>query len=64
MGSAMIVRVCIHPQHRRRSYATKRIVALCNEVLGEGLSLCLFYDNPNAGRIYKQGYWKVENVYR
>jgi len=63
--SAMIVGVCTHPQYRRKGYATKCMIALCKEVLSEGLGLCLFYDNPNAGRIYKQigfrdiGKWKM-----
>lgn len=63
--SAMIVGVCTHPEYRRKGYATKCITALCNEILGEGRTLCLFYDNPNAGMIYKSigfkdiGKWKM-----
>ncbi|WP_432663065.1 GNAT family N-acetyltransferase [Wukongibacter baidiensis] len=63
--SAMIVGVCTHPEYRRKGYATKCMTALCNEVLKEGRTLCLFYDNPNAGIIYKSigfkdiGKWKM-----
>lgn len=52
--SAMIVGVCTHPEHRRRGYATLCMQAVCRDVLAEGRSLCLFYDNPEAGRIYKR----------
>lgn len=27
---------------------------LCHELLAEGKMLCLFYDNPEAGSIYKR----------
>lgn len=63
--SAMIVGVCTHPDYRRKGYATKCMTVLCNEVLNEGRTLCLFYDNPNAGIIYKSigfkdiGKWKM-----
>ncbi len=63
--SAMIVGVCTHPKYRRKGYATKCMTVLCNEVLNEGRTLCLFYDNPNAGIIYKSigfkdiGKWKM-----
>jgi predicted GNAT family acetyltransferase len=52
--SAMIVGVCTHPEYRRRGYATRCMDALCRDILGEGRTLCLFYDNPEAGRIYKR----------
>lgn len=50
--SAMVVGVCTHPHHRRKGYATLCLVALCRELLAEGRTLCLFYDNPEAGTIY------------
>lgn len=52
--SAMIVGVCTHPEHRKQGYATMCVNALCQEVLQEGRSLCLFYDNPAAGSIYRR----------
>jgi predicted GNAT family acetyltransferase len=39
--------------------------ALCLDVLAEGKTLCLFYDNPKAGSIYKRlgfkdiGFWSM-----
>lgn len=52
--SAMVVGVCTHPEHRRKGYATLCMNALCRDILDEGRSLCLFYDNPQAGRIYQR----------
>jgi hypothetical protein len=26
--------------------------SLCRDLLGEGKTLCLFYDNPRAGSVY------------
>ncbi|MFS8640181.1 MAG: GNAT family N-acetyltransferase [Symbiobacteriaceae bacterium] len=52
--SAMIVGVATDPGFRRRGFATQLMVRLCSEVLAEGKRLCLFYDNPEAGAIYKR----------
>lgn len=52
--SAMIVGVCTHPDHRNKGYATMCVNALVQELLREGRSLCLFYENPAAGSIYKR----------
>lgn len=52
--SAMIVGVCTHPDYRKRGYATACMTKLCKTLLNEGKSLCLFYDNPKAGKIYKR----------
>ncbi|MGR3765444.1 GNAT family N-acetyltransferase [Rossellomorea sp. NS-SX7] len=63
--SAMIVAVCTHPEHKKKGYATECMTKLCRDVLQEGKELCLFYDNPEAGRIYKNigfediGYWMM-----
>lgn len=51
--SAMIVAVCTNPFYRRHGYATAVLSKLCNCLLLEGKTLCLFYDNPAAGKIYK-----------
>ena len=53
-SSAMIIGVCTLKGYRNRGYATACITALCNELLEKGKSLCLFYDNPDAGRIYQR----------
>ncbi|WP_332650078.1 GNAT family N-acetyltransferase [Lysinibacillus sp. 54212] len=52
--SAMIVGVGTKPGYEKRGYATLCMEKLCSELLGEGKSLCLFYDNPAAGSIYKR----------
>jgi uncharacterized protein len=63
--SAMIVGVCTHPGHKKKGYATGCMTKLCRDVLEEGKELCLFYDNPEAGKIYKNigfediGYWMM-----
>ncbi|MBD7965697.1 GNAT family N-acetyltransferase [Fictibacillus norfolkensis] len=61
--SAMIVGVCSHPEKRNKGYASLCMEALCYDILAEGKTLCLFYDNPKAGSIYKRlgfkdiGFW-------
>ncbi|MEL3973942.1 GNAT family N-acetyltransferase [Rossellomorea oryzaecorticis] len=63
--SAMIVAVCTHSDHKKKGYATQCMTKLCRDVLQEGKELCLFYDNPEAGKIYKNigfediGYWMM-----
>jgi uncharacterized protein len=52
--SAMIVGVCTHIDYRRRGLATAVMQKLFKDVMEEGKILCLFYDNPEAGRIYKR----------
>jgi uncharacterized protein len=52
--SAMIVGVCTRKEYRRNGLATSIMQNLFQDVLEEGKTLCLFYDNPEAGRIYKR----------
>jgi uncharacterized protein len=52
--SAMIVGVCTRKEYRRQGLATAIMQSLFKDVLTEGKVLCLFYDNPDAGRIYKR----------
>ncbi|GAM13964.1 GNAT family N-acetyltransferase [Mesobacillus selenatarsenatis] len=52
--SAMIVGVCTHIDYRRKGLATAVMQKLFKDVMNEGKLLCLFYDNPEAGRIYKR----------
>jgi len=52
--SAMIVGVATHPDYRRRGLATQLLVRLGRELLAEGKRPCLFYDNPQAGGIYRR----------
>jgi uncharacterized protein len=52
--SAMIVGVCTRKEYRRKGLATSIMQNFFKDVLNEGKTLCLFYDNPEAGRIYKR----------
>lgn len=52
--SAMVVGVCTHPDYRRQGLATLCTTRLCQDILAEGKRLCLFYNNPEAGKIYKR----------
>ncbi|WP_339314376.1 GNAT family N-acetyltransferase [Paenibacillus sp. FSL R10-2734] len=52
--SAMVVGVATHHEFREQGLATNVVAQLCTDLLHEGKSLCLFYDNPHAGVIYKR----------
>ena len=63
--SAMIVGVGTKPGYEKKGYATLCMEKLCRDLLAEGKSICLFYDNPTAGNIYKRlgfediGFWSM-----
>ncbi|MEG0309256.1 MAG: GNAT family N-acetyltransferase [Clostridium sp.] len=63
--SAMIVAVCTNPSYRKHGYATAVVSKLCRDLLLEKKTVCLFYDNPVAGEIYKNlgfediGFWNL-----
>lgn len=63
--SAMVVGVATLENYKKKGYATKCMLKLCSELLDEGKELCLFYDNPAAGAIYKRigfediGFWMM-----
>lgn len=65
--SAMIVGVGTHQNYRGQGLASHLLDILCQELLDEGKRLCLFYDNPKAGTIYKRlgfrdiGVWNMIN---
>lgn len=67
-ASAMVVGVGTHPSYRRQGLATQLMIRLCREVWSEGKSVCLFYDNPRAGAIYRRlgfreiGIWNMIGV--
>ncbi len=52
--SAMVVAVCTDPAHRQHGYASACVTKLVKEYSEIGKRLYLFYDNPNAGRIYNR----------
>lgn len=52
---AVVVGVATHPDYRRRGLASAVMRTLCKASFEDGLSfLSLFYDNPQAGRIYRR----------
>ncbi|MEH7119369.1 GNAT family N-acetyltransferase [Neobacillus vireti] len=63
--SAMVVGVATLENYKKKGFATKCMIKLCSELLNEGKELCLFYDNPEAGAIYKRigfediGFWMM-----
>lgn len=66
--SAMVISVATHQAYRAQGLATYVVAQLCTDLLHEGKSLCLFYDNPKAGVIYKRigfqdiGSWTMVNM--
>ena len=65
--SAMVVGVCTHIDYRKKGYASMCMNALCRELLNEGKTACLFYNNPDAGRIYRRLGFKeigIWNMYK
>lgn len=68
--SAMVVGVATLDNFKKKGYATQCMVKLCNQLLKEGKELCLFYDNPSAGVIYKRigfediGFWMMYSFHR
>jgi predicted GNAT family acetyltransferase len=53
--SAMVIGVCTDPDERGKGYASAVVSKLCGDCLNNGLKfMCLFYDNPAAGRIYRR----------
>lgn len=53
--SAMVVGVATHPNYRKKGYASKLMTALMEDYFNNiDKYLCLFYDNPKAGAIYRR----------
>lgn len=63
--SAMVVGVATLPDYRRKGYTTAILSELLADLLATKESVCLFYDNPAAGAIYKRagfediGMWRM-----
>ena len=54
-SGTMIVGVATLPGYRNRGYASALVSKLCSYCFASGLEfLCLFFDNPKAGTIYKR----------
>jgi len=52
--SAMLVGVCTAPEYRMKGYSTAIMSEMLQDLFAEKESVCLFYDNPKAGSIYKR----------
>lgn len=59
--SAMIVGIATAKEYRNRGLMSVCLSKLCADVLDEGKTLCLFYDNPKAGSVYhKLGFVSID----
>lgn len=62
--SAMVIGVATLPSYRQQGYAKATVTRLCQDCLQEGKRfLCLFYDNPAAGRIYRSIGFRELGIY-
>lgn len=50
--SGMVGGILTLPEYRGQGLASKIVSGLCKSLLDRGKSACLFFDNPEAGRIY------------
>lgn len=58
--SAMVVGVATRKGYREQGNMSKCLSRLCTDLLSEGKTLCLFYDNPKAGKVYhKLGFKEI-----
>ncbi|WP_067840476.1 GNAT family N-acetyltransferase [Amphibacillus sediminis] len=63
--SAMVVAVATAQAYKGQGLATLCLTRLIKDLIAEGKELCLFYDNPVAGKLYKKlgfkdiGYWML-----
>lgn len=51
-SGVMVVAVATDPKYRNKGYARAVVTALTQDALDKGQKPCLFYDNPDAGKIY------------
>lgn len=51
--SAMIIAVGTIESYRKQGYATAVVAALVNDCIRNNKTACLFYSNPDAGRMYQ-----------
>ena len=52
--NVLVVGVCTKSTERGKGMTTAIMTALCRDILAEGKKLCLLYDDPTAGNIYKR----------
>jgi predicted GNAT family acetyltransferase len=51
---AMLIGVFTVEEYRRQGLALKCVYKMCEKLLCEGKTVCLFYDNPNAAKMYEK----------
>lgn len=60
--SAMIVGVATKLSARGQGLMSTCLSKLCTDIINEGKSLCLFYNNPSAGSVYlKMGFKTIDD---
>lgn len=52
--AAMIIGVCTAENYRNQGYASQLMIYICKKFIEKNKKLCLFYDNPDAGKIYRR----------
>lgn len=52
--AAMVVSVMTDEKYRKKGLASACIKELCNDLIKQQKTLCLFYKNPEAGAIYRR----------
>ena len=52
--SAMVVSVMTDKKCRKNGLASACLKVLCDDLINQGKTLCLFYKNPQAGAIYRR----------
>ena len=62
--SAMIVGVCTKEEYRKRGYVSAILFKLLTNLFTEKKIVCLFYDNPEAGKIYKRNGFEDIGIWR
>lgn len=61
-NNAMIVGVGTHPDYRNKGLASKCVIKLCQELLKENITPCLFYHSKEAENLYKKlGFVNIDN---
>lgn len=63
-----IIGVATSPQFRNKGYAMACMIEICKEMIDNSKSVVLFYNNPNAGKLYKRigfldvGKWSMGTI--
>ena len=66
--AAILIGVATEKIYQNKGFATTTVYTLCKELVNEGKTVCLFFDNPDAGSIYKKigfkdaGFWSICNI--